>query len=1559
MLFSKKDNTKFKARPSDVLAFESKVIGLPIFQNEIIKLNSDSENVNDLSFVNINSPNNSISPHLMSNIHNNNNHNINIHNIHNIHNNNNDQQQQSLLNVDSNLDANLTYQSLSRGLQHQSWVLDPTISTVDSVRKTSLPNLIRYATNSSNSPSSNSNSIQSVNNKSTSLNALSNPNENLENCNIENNLNTLDLDEKEYADNVRDLLVKIFKNKSSEEIEALYFEQIFKELVLSRKLPTYDNGLKKGPKNNEIFTFRRFPTRVEINFKQFIINNQQFVDAVKRRRIYFSVSFKGKSYKTPICKKISEFGVFSFNWNLTYHDLLFETLRIDIYDASSSFPTLKKPFLRKKENNNNNSNSNSNSNNSSRDSINKINSELINIKKSESLKSLSNKECDASLSSSIRLSQSQSILNENTNTKNSNNNQGNGKYHIPFPKNLPYKKLIGRGYLRFKRLTSTFNEVEVKIPLYPKKYLAPDIETTDQIESLLRICSKELATLLEKVNTIKSIAKSEELIENEILLKEVNKLNNNNNNNNGNGSGSNINSPTIPTPSESDFRVTTPFKTLSINSESPNKDIPSRLITPSPLNGLVNTTPISRTSTPDKINENKSFLREELQGGNPGPSSRAIREKVDSKEPIGTSTTINSVENSINLDSDINLKHPKPLNATTTTNNNEKSLYEQFKRFARLVHNNKDIDQNLISSRPTSPNEKITENKFKDALSMGINDEIPFTTEELLNAIKVSDGTVIPSENNNNDDDDLNSINNDINRKNNDSVISKNENIKNNNNISSNNNIELNKTKQPYVINIQNILTRTVPRNAAVAFVTVKLNFSRVKQYGILQPEINNNDDNSSEDRNSKEESVNTTGINYNNEIIELDNKGKLPASLVTPDSAILPSSNERTGLEDDSIDKLNVGESNDPINIDSLCYHISPSATFSEEQLKELLQTDCDLEITENRSNSNGTTTTNIDIKETISINSQNKELFTGLVLTSETEIENKNSNIEDYDNYLITSQSITKKDNDNDNFDKKDETNTKIQRTGTKKKIDKGRISDMLFLADGGVIEVDSSIKDKHKFHDTNHHIAKEDDKLDGNNSNDDLIIEEEKDGRIIKETKAKKKVSFLAENTVVGLKEVSQLAAAFLSSGWNINKIALMRSLLLVRKYQTRYNPNNRTNKLVLSKTQIKTFLYFIKYDVASYGSLAANYFGHGKGYIRDTLRSKADSTTAREILGIPKEDLLVWDYELKMFKPMFYIARDRSLDALVISIRGTFNLHEIITDAYAEYAPFSHGHAHHGFLKCARTVEVKYLEKIKSWIKEFKCKRLYLCGHSMGGGVATLLTMILKSRYNELVECSGRSDFVLRCYNVATPPCVNEELCKEYEDVIETVVNENDIVPRLSWGGILDLRDLVYTANKLLNDHTLNDTERLKKLRLRHLEIKALDLHPKVYIPGKVYYVYKNSHIHNTITKSITQIVLEANDEENQKLNKKKKNHSHNHKDMPKRENTGNSLIDYEEPHFLVEESDAKLFTDPQFKNNFFYDHFLNRYESALLKAGEFLSENNTRSLMKEKNTVEQY
>lgn len=68
---------------------------------------------------------------------------------------------------------------------------------------------------------------------------------------------------------------------------------------------------------------------------------------------------------------------------------------------------------------------------------------------------------------------------------------------------------------------------------------------------------------------------------------------------------------------------------------------------------------------------------------------------------------------------------------------------------------------------------------------------------------------------------------------------------------------------------------------------------------------------------------------------------------------------------------------------------------------------------------------------------------------------------------------------------------------------------------------------------------------------------------------------------------------------------------------------------------------------------------NWCGYGNGYILDKLKKNPNMKLAAQSLKLDKEDLLGWEIgNDEMFKPHFFVCRDRRTESIIISIRGTW-------------------------------------------------------------------------------------------------------------------------------------------------------------------------------------------------------------------------------------------------------------------------------------------------------------
>ncbi|KAI8850183.1 hypothetical protein BC829DRAFT_432095 [Chytridium lagenaria] len=278
-------------------------------------------------------------------------------------------------------------------------------------------------------------------------------------------------------------------------------------------------------------------------------------------------------------------------------------------------------------------------------------------------------------------------------------------------------------------------------------------------------------------------------------------------------------------------------------------------------------------------------------------------------------------------------------------------------------------------------------------------------------------------------------------------------------------------------------------------------------------------------------------------------------------------------------------------------------------------------------------------------------------------------------------------------------------------------------------------------------------------------------------------------------------------------------------------------------------------------------------------------------------------------VEAFKPKFFVAWDEKTRAVVVSIRGTLNIHEVVTDMCAEYEPHRTGFAHRGMLRCALWLEHHLIPLLIPHLRDRRARALYLVGHSLGGSIAALLTMLIRDNEALMGELRTLKGFRLHSFGFGSPPCVSGELADGLAGWVDSYTNENDTVPRLSYGSLCDFRDLVIKAAELQKTK-LSELDRFTALTTHQTHLHTSNLSPKVYVPGTVHYIYKTSRV----LKKTTHVPT-----------------------------SGVKAVDDERPHYVLERSDRHRFLDVQVKLDMLWDHIPSRYENGLKKAHDWLLE----------------
>ncbi|KAI9019201.1 hypothetical protein CLU79DRAFT_720471 [Phycomyces nitens] len=268
-------------------------------------------------------------------------------------------------------------------------------------------------------------------------------------------------------------------------------------------------------------------------------------------------------------------------------------------------------------------------------------------------------------------------------------------------------------------------------------------------------------------------------------------------------------------------------------------------------------------------------------------------------------------------------------------------------------------------------------------------------------------------------------------------------------------------------------------------------------------------------------------------------------------------------------------------------------------------------------------------------------------------------------------------------------------------------------------------------------------------------------------------------------------------------------------------------------------VHNIAHFMRYASAAYGESFMRILGIGDipQVLPTSHHHHPNHHAFAHHTGLSVQDILLSSYTDMTFMSVkhpqlhalvHYVTVDHSAKAVVLTCRGTLGLSDVLTDLTCDYANFTLPAdqnvppkkyiAHGGMLEAAQLLAKKkgrVFQKVCEGLLMYPEYGLVICGHSLGGGVASLLSVLWsqESQPSRLAALSSnRPTFVtsslfglpagrpIHCYAYG-PPCTMSQELSEYcgQGLVTSVVHGFDIVSSLSLGLLRDFKNVAVSLH----------------------------------------------------------------------------------------------------------------------------------------------------------------
>mmetsp|Transcript_15599 Transcript_15599/g.30185 ORF Transcript_15599/g.30185 Transcript_15599/m.30185 type:complete len:509 (+) Transcript_15599:106-1632(+) len=266
--------------------------------------------------------------------------------------------------------------------------------------------------------------------------------------------------------------------------------------------------------------------------------------------------------------------------------------------------------------------------------------------------------------------------------------------------------------------------------------------------------------------------------------------------------------------------------------------------------------------------------------------------------------------------------------------------------------------------------------------------------------------------------------------------------------------------------------------------------------------------------------------------------------------------------------------------------------------------------------------------------------------------------------------------------------------------------------------------------------------------------------------------------------------------------------------------------------------------MQFSAAAYGWKTLQFLGLGRPGMTSNRRG------IQLLTGIDRNDIVFVQEKSRLFRPGHYVCIDHATQSIVVTIRGTMRLQDVVTDLCCEETPFSiidddgktlSGSVHSGFLLAAENIQAEVQHVVEAALQDNPGYKVQVTGHSLGGACATLLAF-LWTKDPRLAKTQ------IEAVSFAAPCCVSHEIARSQfvKSRVSSFVLGDDLVCRLS---LVSLEGFLRTCDELasLTDDACPESG---KTILERIRAECQSRTDRLFPAGRVFHLPLQCRYHPT-------------------------------------------------------------------------------------------------------------